>query len=155
MATKRMLHAALLAVFLCAAGSQAQPARPSSAAGQSINTLEVGARTAQNAMFAAYSGGQAMIAANTLDSAMIGRQVLGDQIVSSANQQAQIQINQTDVTLSIGDDVVSINFNWEKRFLVQPALTPGLRSGRAAFMWQRGAQGWRLVGVSGDSPFAP
>lgn len=154
-AVKRMLHAVLAAALFHAVGAQAQTLQPPPAAPQSADALEQGARAAQNAMFAAYSGGQAMIAANTLDFAMIGRQVLADQIVSSASQQAQIQINQTDVKSSIGDGVVSINFNWEKRFLVQPALTPELRSGRAIFMWQRGTQGWRLVGVSGESPFAP
>jgi hypothetical protein len=152
---RQMLYIALAATFFHAGAPQAQMVQPPPGAGQSANELEQGARGAQNAMFAAYSGGQPMIAANTLDFAMIGRQVLADQIVASASQQAQIQINQTDVTLSIGDNVVSVNFNWEKRFLAQPALTPELRSGRAVFMWQRGTQGWRLVGVSGESPFTP
>jgi len=129
-------------------GAHAQAAAPSAF------EMEQGARGALNTLIVAYAGNQPLLAEPMLDEAMIGRQVLLDQMRISLNQQTQIQVSLRDVRSSIGDNVVAVSFSWEKRFLQIPAMTPVLRSGRAIFMWQRTAQGWRLIGISGDSPFA-
>lgn len=145
----RCLQCCALACICLLPAARAQGARAPSAF-----EMEQGARGALNTLIVAYAGNQPMLAEPMLDEAMIGRQVLLDQMRTSLNQQAQIQVSLRDVRSSIGDNVVAVTFSWEKRFLQIPAMTPVLRSGRAVFMWQRSAQGWRLVGISGDSPFA-
>jgi len=135
------------------------PAQPACAQGApqalSAPQLAQGARGALDALLAAYTSGQTQQAEMMLDIAMIGRQVLADQMRVSLAQHSQMRMTLRDAQSTVGDDVVLLSVNWEKRFLLLPAQSPGLRTGHAVFMWQRGRDGWRLIGLSGDSPFAP
>ena len=155
---RRSNAARLIACGLCLLGLWAAPLQLAGAQGaeaMSAPQLAQGARGALDSLLADYAGGRPQQAEMMFDAAMIGRQVLADQMRVSLNTQTQVKITLRDAQSTVGDDVVLLSVNWEKRFLLQPAMTPGLRSGRAVFMWQRGRDGWRLIGLSGDSPFAP
>ena len=142
-------------LLLALAFTPARPARAQSDQGMSAPQLAQGARGALDALLAAYTSGQTQQAETMLDIAMIGRQVLADQMRLSLSQHTQMRMTLRDAQSTVGDDVVLLSVNWEKRFLLLPAQSPGLRTGHAVFMWQRGRDGWRLIGLSGDSPFAP
>jgi len=147
-----------LPLVLCACGGLGTPAvqaQPAAAPAQSAQQLTQAAHDALDAMLADYASGQPLQAQNALDAAMIGRQGLADQMRVSLSQEVQVRVNLRDIEASVNAGTVVISANWERRFLRLPGMAPALRSGRAVFMWQLRREGWRLTGLSGDSPFAP
>lgn len=91
----------------------------------------------------------------SLSANMIGRQALLDEMLTAISQQAQIRITLSDFQYMLANDIVVISCNWQKRYLLKPAMTPELHQGRANFILEQSGDGWHLAGLSGNSPFAP
>jgi hypothetical protein len=120
----------------------------------SVSSKTRAAQDVLNKLLQAYQSGEPLGAEVWLDPAMIDLQSLLDNIRDTQNQQKQIHITLTDVQVLAGADTVTIQANWEKRYLALPAMTPRLATGHMTVNLMRRTNGWLVNGISGDNLFA-
>lgn len=147
------LAALLLALLLGTAGAQAQGSKPAEV--PVADLAEAGrAQQALEEFIRAYETGNIGLLRSRLDPAMIGYQRFIDGMIQDGNRLKQIRIHLLDTQTLAGPDVAMIQTSWEKRFLSVTSLQPDLNTGKSQFLLHRGKDGWRVVAVGGDNPFA-
>lgn len=147
------LAALMLALLLGATGAQAQGSKPAEV--PVADLAEAGrAQQALEDFIRAYETGNIGLLRSKLDPAMIGYQRFIDGMIQDGNRLKQIRIHLLDTQTLAGPDVAMIQTSWEKRFLSATSLQPDLNTGKSQFLLHRGKDGWRVVAVGGDNPFA-
>lgn len=145
-----LLIAALALVAPARAQASATEAKPAVAGFEDMKA----ARAALDEIIRAYEAGDVGTIQARLDPAMIGYQRFLDGMRRDSGNLKQIRLHLFEANVTAGPDVAMIQAAWEKRFFGVADFTPGMFTGRSAFLMHRAKDGWRLAAVSGDNPFS-
>jgi hypothetical protein len=148
------IGASLLVLTQSGCSSLVASTKPVVTKSASSNSMEQAAKEAMGKLIRAYESGEPITADPYLDPAMVGTQVLLENIRDTQTQQKQIRIALKDMQTAVSAGMVIFTVKWEKRYLALPAMTPKLATGTASLMMSYSAAGWRLSGMTGDNLFA-
>lgn len=144
-------------LVLLQSGCSAQVASTKTVATRSASSagMEQAARETLEKLIHAYESGEPITADPYLDPAMVGTQVLLENIRDTQAQQKQMRVVLKDVKTVVSADLVIFTAKWEKRYLTLRGMAPRLVTGAASWtMRDVGGAGWRLSGIAGDNVFA-
>jgi hypothetical protein len=152
--TLLVIGASLLVLTQSGCSAQVTTNKSAATKSASSNSQEQAARETLEKLIHAYESGESITADPYLDPAMVGTQVLLENIRDTQAQQKQIRVILKDTQTAASADVVIFTSRWEKRYLALPGMTPKLATGTASLMMSYSAAGWRLSGMTGDNLFA-
>jgi hypothetical protein len=103
----------------------------------------------------AFEAGDLTKIRQSMDPSMIGYQKMLNDIGKESNECKQMRVTILDTKIQAGPDITSISFNWEKRCLLLPLMTPQLVTGHSNVLMHLGPNGWYFTALTGTNPFAP